>query len=424
MLVETAGGPHSPGPAGTSQADLFRPLRLPLLFVADWRLGGISTSISSYEALRMRGYDVEGVAVFRDSRYQNFDYFTNYFRERDVPLLTAPLPPAPNEAHDHSSMANYYISTETASEEDPTGMSTTGFFDTLADRHGKRVDRLESIADQAQKHIWYPFTQHQGLDKRSLNVVDSAYGDFFQTYRPASRGEGDGQAGSNIIGATFDGSASWWTQGLGHSNTALTSAAAYAAGRYGHVMFAEGVHEPAMSLAENLLGRLRNPRLQRVFYSDNGSSGMEVALKMGLRASCTRYNWDDSGQGIDILGLQCSYHGDTIGAMDMSEPSVFNRKVAWYSGHGHWFDFPRVMMQKGVWTVAKPNSVQGQLGDDAVFTSLSNIFDPARDLTDDAATYEKYIQSTLERLTLHEKRRFGALVMEPVVLGAGGMVLV
>lgn len=394
---------------------------MPTLFVADWKLGGISTSISSFEALRMRGYDVEGVAVFKDTQYQNYEYFQQYFGDHDIPVLILPLPPHRSETHDHSSMSNFYLDAEACSESHEHGSSVTKFSNTLTQRHETRMDRLESMANTASKQIWWPFTQHQNLSPEKLNVIDSAHGDYFQTL-VKDRAALDANAGSALI-SSFDGSASWWTQGLGHANKDLTAAAAYAAGRYGHVMFAEGIHEPALALAEKLLSTLDNSRLQRVFYSDNGSTGMEVAIKMALKAAAVRYDWNDQDE-IEIIGLKDSYHGDTVGAMDMSEPSVYNQKVSWYQGRGFWFDCPSVRMRKGTWLVEKPEAIQEYVGQDREFSSLASIFDPSRDLSDEAAAYEKYIRQTLERLTLEQGRKFGALVMEPVVLGAGGMILV
>ena len=67
-LVETAGGPLSPGPSGTLQADLYRPLRLPVLLVGDPKLGGISTTLSALESLLVRGYTVLGIAFVGGKR--------------------------------------------------------------------------------------------------------------------------------------------------------------------------------------------------------------------------------------------------------------------------------------------------------------------------------------------------------------------
>jgi dethiobiotin synthetase/adenosylmethionine--8-amino-7-oxononanoate aminotransferase len=271
------------------------------------------------------------------------------------------------------------------------------------------------MASRARETIWYPFTQHEGMEAKDITVIESAHDDYFQTYT-------DGQKDS-VLRPTFDGSASWWTQGLGHGNPELALTAAYTAGRYGHVMFAGAVHEPALSLAELLINVLGNPRLSKVFYTDNGSTGMEVAVKMALRASCARYGWDASHDEIKILGLRGSYHGDTMGVMDCSEPSTFNKKVEWYRGRGFWFDLPQVAMQEGVWRVNVPDDLKGELGPDLEFGSLSEVFDlDARRKSEAGARYKAYIRSTLEDLVYGEGTKFGALIMEPVILGAGGML--
>ncbi|KAH0565441.1 hypothetical protein GP486_001158 [Trichoglossum hirsutum] len=422
-FLETAGGVHSPTPSGTSQADFYRPLRLPVVLVADHRLGGISSSISAFESLHVRGYDIDFVLLFRDSRYQNDDYLSKYFQEHGISTLSLPSPPARrfHGQEDEEAMVEYY--------DRVTKLDEVGEMISMSEaRHEARVKSLESMSSRAYKHIWYPFTQHRDISPSSIMTVDSAHGDFFQTYRPDGLNPtAPPSKSSNLTRPTFDGSASWWTQGLGHANPKLSLSAAYAAGRYGHVMFPGGIHEPALSLAELLLHTLNNPRLQRVFYSDNGSSGMEIAIKMGLRAAASRYGWDDerNGKEVEILGLKGSYHGDTLGAMDCSEPSAFNQKVQWYRGRGFWFDYPRVKMVKGIWVVQPPEGMEGELGSEATFASLREVFDiESRKKGNNDAYYRKYITNTLVKLIKDEGRRFGALVIEPVVLGAGGMMLV
>lgn len=470
--METAGGVNSPGPSGTLQADLYRPLRLPSILIADAHLGGISTSISAYESLNARGYDVEGVAIFKDEYYRNFEYLQSYFSKRGINYLAIDPPPKRSEnlSDDQQAMQVYY---ESACRGD-----AIDFTNRLLDTHENRIDRLKHMAQTAHKQIWWPFTQHQNISPESITTIDSAYGDYFQTYRSPdqqrskvlkaiteanavpiintptraesemdersthhdvaekkfSRGiqslrtdavkQGDSKKNSSLLQSSLDGSASWWTQGLGHANPELTMAASYAAGRYGHVMFAEAIHEPALSLAASLLETVANPRLKRVFYSDNGSTGMEVATKMALQAASVRYGWNKVDQEVEILGLQGSYHGDTMGAMDMSEPSVYNEKVPWYKGRGFWFECPSVKMQSGKWVVTDPPAVSGQNIPATEFSSLQEVFEFGRDNTHRAKAYERHIRDTLERLITQENRRFGALVMETVVLGAGGMVLV
>jgi dethiobiotin synthetase/adenosylmethionine--8-amino-7-oxononanoate aminotransferase len=202
----------------------------------------------------------------------------------------------------------------------------------------------------------------------------------------------------------------------------LALEAAYAAGRYGHVMFAGATHEPALDLSERVLEGLQNPRLTKVFYTDDGSTATEVGIKMGVRAACRYYDWDGSKEAIGVLGLKGSYHGDTIGAMDASEPCVFNEKVDWYRGRGYWFDYPTFKLKNGRWVVEPPKGMEEEFGPAQYFAEQDDIFDfKARG---PSPQYEDYIEKTLDRLVREQGRKFGVLVMEPVILGAGGMIFV
>ncbi|PGH35597.1 dethiobiotin synthase [[Emmonsia] crescens] len=439
-LVETAGGVLSPGPNGTLQSDLYRPLRLPVILVADSRLGGISSSIAAYESLLLRGYDVDAVAVLEDNYYQNHAYLEDFFfSKKNIPVLTVPQPPQKQltddgspAASDEQEMSKYYeeqVKKLVAESHAPL----SSFLEGLSEKHHSRISELESMPSRAHASIWYPFTQHQSIAPKDIMVIDSAYGDCFQTSKGRSREPGSTSTTSNIeltqgdtsnlLRPTFDGSASWWTQCLGHGNPELSLQAAYAAGRYGHVIFPSAIHEPALLLAESLIKKLDNPRLRRAFYSDNGSTGMEVAVKMALRVACKRYNWDSTKEDIEILGLRGSYHGDTIGTMDLSEPSIYNKKVEWYRGRGHWFDFPTVKMVRGHWIVEIPAELQESLGANAEFPTLQSIFDLAKRKESEAGRrYKNYIKKSLEKLVRQDGRKFGALIMEPVILGAGGML--
>jgi adenosylmethionine-8-amino-7-oxononanoate aminotransferase len=118
----------------------------------------------------------------------------------------------------------------------------------------------------------------------------------------------------------LDGISSWWVNIHGHSHPALNEAIAAQAGRLEHVMFAGCTHPPAVDLAERLLSLL--PRgLSRVFYSDNGSTAVEVAVKMALQY------WINAGEPRRraFVTLHHAYHGDTVGAMSVSDESIFTR---------------------------------------------------------------------------------------------------
>ena len=384
-----------------------------MFLVGDHQLGGIGTTISAWESLHLRGYDVQSVALFSEDRYDNHTYLKDYFAERDVHAFSVPPPPERNSSQtaDAEAMRQYYEQSAELEE-------VTSFAERFINNHDERMRNLQSMPAEADQAIWHPFMQHRERSKDTIVVMDSAYGDFFQTYT-IKRETSPSQPTDNLLTPAFDGSASWWTQGLGHGNPQLALTAAHAAGRYGHVMFAGAVHEPALRLAQTLLNRMDNPRLSKVFYTDNGSTGMEVAVKMALRAAAVRNGWSPDDEVL-ILGLKGSYHGDTIGTMDLSEPSIYNKKVEWYEGRGHWMDFPQVKMRQGKWIVEAGEEFEGALGKERVFESLDDVFDFER-RTQDLELYKQYCSTVLAGLQ-KEGKKFGALILEPVLLGAGGMM--
>lgn len=419
-IIETAGGVMSPAPSGSAQADLYRPLRLPALLVGDYHLGGIGSTISAYESLKIRGYDILLHLIFEEDEYQNVKYLSQYFEERGVPTLALPKPPPQNKdpEADMDAMWDYYSSVTSLD-------MIYRCLETLEAGHANRITNLESMAERANNSIWYPFTQHKGQSAKDIMVIDSAYKNNFDALVKEK-----GQNEDSLLRAAIDGSASWWTQGLGHGNPDLALAAAYAAGRYGHVMFAGTVHEPALKLSELLLKEHKNPNLAKVFFTDNGSTGMEVAIKMALHASSQRYGWDHTKDNIEVIGLQGSYHGDTIGVMDASEPSVYNDKVEWYRPKGFWFPVPQIhMTETDKWTLTFPKEMKGYVGQEAktveqhgIASHISEIFNESRKHSGWLyQKYENYIKDTLKSL-LHKGHKFGALLIEPIILGAGGMI--
>jgi dethiobiotin synthetase/adenosylmethionine--8-amino-7-oxononanoate aminotransferase len=384
-------------------------------------LGGISSTISAAESLIIRGYDIDAVICFDDrSGYENAQYLNKHFRDMGISAFTLPWIPnlqgvGAGTKEETEIMQNYY-----SSQSD--GKTISKVAEWLIDRHRTRISTMGTMPYRTESSIWHPFTQHKHLKSaEDVLVFDSAYGDYFQVKRKGN--EEEPHIENQILYPAFDGSASWWTQGLGHGNPRLALEAAYAAGRYGHVMFAGATHEPALTLAEKILsGSGRGTRLRKVFYTDNGSTATEVGIKMALRASSKRYGRDSAKESIGVLGLKGSYHGDTIGAMDASEPCVFNEKVDWYRGRGFWFDYPTFKLKNGQWLVEPPEGMQEELGPAQTFENQDDIFDFAT--RGRSAQYEAYIEKTLDELVKKQGKKFGALVLEPVVLGAGGMLFV
>ncbi|GAA5914094.1 hypothetical protein JCM5296_003574 [Sporobolomyces johnsonii] len=443
LYIESAGGVHSPTLTGTSQLDAFRPLLPPTLLVASHALGGISTTISAYESLLLRGYDVDAVLVFKESYYANYEYFQKWFAERGIQVAVVEQPPAqvPSASEDAANLESYYAQLE--------GASLQSVVEALQKTHLDRISNLETAPRRTLDQVWWPFVQH-GLVKNESDVmvIDSAHRDHFsvfstessiapspsapsvspvlppsaQTPAPSSLPSASSTPSPSLLNPVFDGSASWWTQCLGHGNPELTLAAAHSAGRFGHVMFPTATNLPALNLAERILSTVGSGWANRVFFSDDGSTGMEVALKMALRAFADREKLSRAeGRKLAVLGLKGSYHGDTIGAMDACEGSVYSERVEWYEGRGYWLEAPAVRIEKGQVVV------RGAGGRESRFGSLTDVYDVEKRVKKDelAEVYRREIEEELKaRLEKGDGIQFGTLILEPVVMGAGGMIFV
>jgi bifunctional dethiobiotin synthetase / adenosylmethionine---8-amino-7-oxononanoate aminotransferase len=416
-------GVHSPTLSGNTQVDSYRALFLPTVLVGDPKLGGISATISSYESLVLRGYIIDAVMIFREEYYRNWEYLQSYFAERNVKVFVVDPPPAKLDdlAANFSTTQQYY---QQIAPESKAG-SVFELLDHLDIRHSKRIRDLDSMPRRTLDHIWWPFVQH-GLvkDEKDVTVIDSASGDEFSIYN-GRRDNVSADSKVSLLEPQFDGSASWWTQALGHAHPALSLAAARAAGRYGHVMFPQGSHLPALTLAERLIkdGPGRG-WATRVFISDNGSTGMEVALKMALRAFAVREHEQRGNTGaverpknLGILGLKGSYHGDTIGAMDACEDSgVYT--CEWHDAKGYWFDPPTVGIQNGKMVITLPPAIAALTAagttamNEGYMQDVYNV--NARLDSDLAEVYHRFIQSTLKKLQASGAHRLAALVLEPV----------
>ncbi|KAF9466408.1 PLP-dependent transferase [Collybia nuda] len=441
IYIETAGGVHSPTLSGTTQVEAYRPLFLPTILIGDSKLGGISTTIASYEALLLRGYIIDAVLLFNDSYYRNNEYLHAYFAERGIQVAAVPPPPplSADTLANRLATEQYYDTLVPAAKRgaDDGAVGISDIVDHLDVCHTRRLDELASMPRRTLDTVWWPFVQH-GLmvDDSDVTVIDSAHSDFFSIHRAPATSSPVPRTGTSILSPEFDGSASWWTQTFGHASTALTLAAARASGRYGHVMFPQATHLPALHLAERLVKEGPGKGwAARAFISDNGSTGMEVAIKMALRAFTMRRRGEEQvirkikrgeKEVFGVLGLKGSYHGDTIGAMDACEESgVYT--CEWHDAKGYWFDPPIVAMRNGEAVISVPAALAGQSTEKVVkVESVSWTYDVARRLDSElASVYRNYITDTLGSLSTNQDvPTLAALVLEPLVLGAGGMIFV
>lgn len=160
---------------------------------------------------------------------------------------------------------------------------------------------MHSLIDRDKACIWHPYTSLRS----SVPLI------------PVVSGEGayliDDQHNRYI-----DAISSWWVTLHGHAHPYIASRIYQQALKLEQVIFAGFTHEPAVQLAENLLSYL-NGDYSKIFYSDNGSTAVEVAVKMALQ-----YWWNsNSFRKRKLLAFKNAYHGDTFGAMSVSGRGIF-----------------------------------------------------------------------------------------------------
>jgi adenosylmethionine---8-amino-7-oxononanoate aminotransferase len=153
----------------------------------------------------------------------------------------------------------------------------------------------------ASDGIWHPYTQERTADK-PLEVA-WARDEFLYL-----------KDGRKLI----DGISSWWTINHGHCHPAIVSAVQEQVASLDHVIFAGFTHAPAQRVAENVLSLL-GPHFAKVFFSDNGSTAVEIAVKMALQ-----YHYNLGNSKRVLVALEGAFHGETFGAMSVSSRHGFD----------------------------------------------------------------------------------------------------
>ncbi|MEJ2467898.1 MAG: adenosylmethionine--8-amino-7-oxononanoate transaminase, partial [Campylobacterales bacterium] len=157
------------------------------------------------------------------------------------------------------------------------------------------------------RHIWHPCTQMKDHEFLPLIPVKKGDGVYLEDFD-----------GNRLIDAI----SSWWVNIFGHANPEISAAVADQASTLEHVILAGFTHEPIVRLSERLVG-LTPDGLTRCFYADNGSSAIEVALKMAYH-----YYKNIGKERPLFISLSNSYHGETIGALSVGDVALYKETYA------------------------------------------------------------------------------------------------
>lgn len=220
------------------------------------------------------------------------------------------------------------------------------------------MDPREALVERDKKYIWHPYTPMEA---------------YLREGKPLVIARASGARFYDMDGRSFiDGNASWWTSLLGHNHPRLVAALKEQAELFCHTSIAGITHEPAIEIAERLVS-VAPEGLNHVFFSDNGSTAVESALKLSAQY------WYQIGkeEKSHFLALEHAFHGETLGVTALGGVAAFRQP------------FSRLTMP------------------------TTHLPSPADDL--DRAVSE------LERVLSSEARSIAALVIEPLIQGAGGM---
>ena len=212
-----------------------------------------------------------------------------------------------------------------------------------------------------KKHVWHPYSR--AIDPPTPYLVEKAVGCKLTLAN-----------GVTLI----DGMSSWWSVIHGYNRPELNEAIKDQLENFSHVMFGGLTHRPAIELAQNLIN-LTSEKLAHVFFSDSGSVAVEVGIKMALQYQIAM----GKRKRQRLLTVRGGYHGDTLGAMSVCDPVTGMHSI--FSNY-----LPRQLF------VEKPN--------------------PAYDAPWDATSFVE-----IEELLSTRQEEVAAVILEPIVQGAGGM---
>lgn len=286
VIVEGAGGLFAPLTEELYMGDLARVLGLPLLVVAHPYLGGLNHTLLTCNGAGRFGLEVTGIVFnqWKKRRYPEPDF---EFIERAAGAPVFGLVPYIEKMDRAGIAAGFW-----------DGVDVEKLISALRTAPRRAAARHKSYEERDKKFVWHPFTQMKDWMAEPLTVIES----------------GRGVTLKDVKGREYlDGHSSYWCNVHGHCDAELNNAVKKQLDKVAHSTFLGMSNAPAVDLAEKLV-EITPEGLDRVFYSDDGSTAVEVALKMSYQY------WkhvEPDGNRDRFLAVNSAYHGDTIGAVSV-----------------------------------------------------------------------------------------------------------
>jgi adenosylmethionine-8-amino-7-oxononanoate aminotransferase len=297
LLIETFGSPLSPLTDTLLQITAVHRLAVPTVLVASSAIGAIGRTLQALQSLA--SYNVHPRATVLVGSPDPFAEEQIRGHWPGVPTF-ALQPPAAWDVEGVARAAREQVAVlEAIAHSQPQARESLWGEGPAPLPPGPAAKADVVVRDRAA--VWHPYTSLRDPDPPLVST--GAEAEFLELL-----------LGRRVI----DGISSWWTILHGHRHPVLMTALREAAAVFDHVHFAGVTHPPAVELAELLLGTAPW-KGGRVFYSDNGSTAVEVALKMAYQCWCHR----GEPRRTCFVGFQGGYHGDTFGAMAVSRDPVF-----------------------------------------------------------------------------------------------------
>jgi len=298
VIVEGAGGLMVPLTAKSFWPDLIKLLDIPVVIVTHTELGMIHQTLSAILSAEMNGLEIAGLFVVETQAEKHPPPDVEWMEKVGHYPVLGVLPFTGSIGRGDIDRGKF----RSHAEEHVSVKDLITFLN-----RGAAPALQKKLESTDRECVWHPFTQMKEWVEEDMLIIDSAHGMKLKDIRGKEY---------------YDGHSAYWVNVHGHGNPRLVRTLAKQAARLEHSTFLGLSHPPAIELAGQLVEITPAP-LKKVFYSDNGSTAVEVGLKMAVQYFRQKEN--PQPKKTKFIALGEAYHGDTLGAMSVGGVEMYRK---------------------------------------------------------------------------------------------------